>query len=241
MKTASVSEQEAAEKTAELATRSATVEAAKANVQRLQELQSFQRVVAPFDGVITARRTDVGDLINAGMGRELFHLAQTKTLRVFVRVPQVAAQNVVTGRIIDLNVAERPGVRYPAKIVRTASVIDPESRTMLTELEVDNSKGEIIAGSFTQANFTALAVSGTLVVPSAAILFRPAGTELAIVGADNRVELRPVKLGRDFGPTIEILSGVSVADRVITTPSDSLESGLEVRLATEAKDNKPAK
>src|SRR5256885_4921140 len=150
LKTASVSEQETAEKQADLALKTATVEAARANVRRLEELKSFASVVAPFAGIITARRTDVGQLITAGSARELFRLAQTRTLRVYVRVPQTLSRAVEAGQKAELTLTEFPGRKFEAKIVRTAGAMEPDSRTLLTELEVDNPRGEILAGSYAQ-------------------------------------------------------------------------------------------
>ncbi|MHB8519552.1 MAG: efflux RND transporter periplasmic adaptor subunit [Limisphaerales bacterium] len=230
LKTASVSEQEAAEKTAALATGSAAVEAARANVRRLEELQSFERVVAPFDGVITERKTDIGQLVNAGAGVELFRLAQTRTLRVFVRVPQTWSQFIVPGQTAELLLTERPDRAFPAKIVRTAGAIDPDSRTLLTELQVDNERGEVLAGAYAQVRFQLPADRATLVLPANTLLFRAEGLQAGVVGADGRVELRTITLGRDFGTSVEVLAGVTANDRVILNPSDSLAAGSVVRL-----------
>jgi membrane fusion protein (multidrug efflux system) len=232
LKTSSVSEQEAAEKKADLALKTATVEAARAGVRRLEELQSFSRVTAPFDGVITARKTDVGDLINSG--KELFRLAQTRTLRVFVHVPQAAAHSVAAGQSAELTLPELPGRVFPAKVARTAGAMAADSRTLLTELEVDNSRGEILAGSFGQVRLTESKPVAPLTLPANALIFRAEGSQVGIVSPDGRVELRHVILGRDFGPVIEILGGVGPADRVILNPSDSLVSGAQVRVADAA-------
>lgn len=234
LRESSVSAQEAAEKQSDLALKTANVDAVRANVHRLEELQSFLRVTAPFAGVITARRTDVGELVNATGGRELFRLAQSRTLRVFVRVPQTAARAVSVGQAAELSLPDLPGRTFPLNVVRTAGTLDPATRTLLTELEADNAKGEILAGSYAQVRFTAAKSDAVLTLPSTTLLFRAEGPQVGIVGADGKANLRTVSLGRDFGPTMEILSGVSPSDRVIINPSDSLVSGTLVRLAPSA-------
>ncbi len=235
LKTAGVSEQEAAEKQADLALKSATVEAGRANVRRLEELQSFARVTAPFAGVITARNIDLGDLISANSGRELFRLAQTRTLRVFVRVPQTAARSIAIGLTAELTLPELPGRVFAAKVARTAGAMEPGSRTLLTELEVDNTQGEILAGSYAQVRFRELKQEAALTLPANTLIFRAEGPQVGVVNGDGRVELRHVELGRDFGPTIEIIEGISLGDRVILNPADSLVSGVTVRLAEPAR------
>jgi len=240
VKTSSVSEQENAEKQADLALKSAQVEAARANLRRLQEIKGFARVTAPFSGTVTARKVDVGDLITAGGSKELFRLAQTNKLRVYAQVPQAMAPSITVGQTAEVLVPEKPNQVFKADVARTAGAISPDSRTMLVELEVDNAKGEIFAGSFAQVRFTGAKGTPPLTLPGNALLFRAEGPQVGIVGPDNKVELRSVKLGRDFGQTIEILSGVTPTDRVILNPSDSLSSGVTVRVAeTPASEKKP--
>ncbi len=242
LKTASVSEQEAAEKQADLELKLANVEAARANVRRLEELLSFDSVRAPFAGTITARKTDVGELIVAGSGKELFRLAQTRTLRVFVRVPQTGARMVTVGQMAELSVPELPGRVFAAKVVRTSGAMSVDSRTLLTELEVDNTSGEILSGSYAQVRFTDFKTQAVLTLPSNTLLFRSEGPQVGVVGEGGKVELRQVALGRDFGPTVEILDGVSGNDRVILNPADSLSTGMTVRLAEQGReDAKPEK
>ncbi len=236
LKTASVSEQEAAEKQADLELKAATVEAARANVRRLEDLQSFERVTAPFAGTITVRGTDIGQLVSSASGKELFRLAQTGTLRVFVCVPQAAAQGVAPGQMAELTIPEMPGRVFPAKVVRTSGAMSADSRTLLTELQVDNSRGEILVGTFVQVNLTEARVAPVLTLPANTLLFRSEGTQVGVVGADNKVALRQVTLGRDLGPTIEILGGVGPTDRVILNPADSLVGGTTVRVAEAAKE-----
>lgn len=235
VKSASVSEQENAEKQADLALKTASVAAARAEVRRLEELQSFNRVTAPFAGTITLRNVDVGDLIAATGGKELFRLAQTDKLRVFVRVPQSLSPSIVPGQTAELLIAERPDRVFTAQVVRTAGAISADSRTLLTELEVDNTRGEILAGSFAQVRLTGAPLAKILTVPGNALLFRAEGPQVGVVQPDGKVALRSVKLGRDFGATVEILSGVTGADRVILNPSDSLANGATVRVAEPAK------
>jgi RND family efflux transporter MFP subunit len=239
VKTESVSEQEAAEKESDLALKVASVEAARAEVHRLEELQSFARVTAPFAGTISARQTDIGQLISAGSGRELFRLAQTGTLRVYVRVPQTSSRGVTLGQKAEVTVPELPGRVFPAKVVRTSGVMDAQSRTLLVELELDNSKGEILAGSYAQVRFPEAKLDAALTLPSNTLLFRAEGTQVGVVLADGKVELRSVKLGRDFGATLEVLDGVQATDRVVLNPSDSLVSGTIVRVAEFAKSAPP--
>jgi len=237
-KTASVSEQEAAEKNSDLALKAATVDAARAESHRLEELQSFARVTAPFAGTIAARQTDIGQLVTAGSGRELFRLAQTGALRVYVRVPQAAARSMTAGQMAELTLPELPGRVFTAKVVRTSGVMDAQSRTLLTELEVDNAKGEILAGSYAQVRFPESRVEAALTIPSNALLFRAEGPQVGVV-VNGKVELRNVKLGRDFGPTLEILSGVEPTDRIILNPSDSLVNGAIVRVSEPNSSDQP--
>ncbi len=236
VKTSSVSQQEAAEKKADLELKAATVEAARANVRRLEELQSFERVTAPFAGTITARGTDVGQLVASGSGSELFRLAQTGTLRVFVRVPQAVAHGIAPGQMAELTIPEMPGRVFPAKVVRTSGAMSADSRTLLVELEVDNSRGEILAGTYVQVRLTEAKLDPTVTLPANTLLFRSEGPQVGVVGADGKVELRSVVLGRDFGPTIEILEGIGATDRVILNPPDSLVGGTTVRVAEAAKE-----
>ncbi len=229
---ASVSTQETAEKKADYELKSAVLDGARANLRRLEDLQGFTKIVAPFSGTITARRTDVGQLIAASSGQELFRLAQTGTLRVFVHVPQGLTHAIEPGQMADVTVPDLPGRTFRAKVVRTAGAMEADSRTMVTELEVDNSKGELLAGSYAQARFIQAQTSGALILPSNTLLFRAEGMQVGVVGPGGQVELRSVKLGRDFGQTVEVLEGVGALDQVILNPSDSLAAGTLVRLAT---------
>jgi membrane fusion protein, multidrug efflux system len=235
IKTSSVSEQESAEKQADLALKSATVSAAESNVKRLEELQSFSRITAPFAGVITARFTDVGQLIKTDSARELFRLAQIDKLRVFVRAPQAEARAVRIGQAAELTIPEMHGRKFAAKVVRTAGAMNPESRTLLTELEVDNSAGEILAGSYAEVRLTDTKPEVPLTVPSNTLLFRSEGVFVGVITPDNKIEMRKIELGRDFGKRVEILSGVELKDRLVLNPPDSIVSGMAVRVAENSK------
>ena len=238
LKTASVSEQENAEKQADFKLKTATAESARAEVKRLEKLQAFNRLTAPFAGIITVRNIDSGDLIAAGGGKELFHLAQTQKLRVFVQVPQALAKSIQLGQVAAVSVPELPGQSFQAKVIRTAGVIATDSRTLLVELELDNSKEDILAGSYAQVRFTEAKMDAALTLPVNAIMFRAEGPQVGIVQDDGKVELRAVKLGRDFGQVIEILTGVAAKDRVIVNPSESLVSGCVVTVIEPGKTEK---
>ena len=235
LKTASVSEQETAEKQADFAFKTATVKAAQANVRRLEELKGFARITAPFAGVVTARNVDVGDLVTASGGKELFRLAQTDKLRVYVRVPQAEALKIAQGQSAELVIPEKPNLVFTCTVARTAGAISADSRTLLTELEVDNSRGEILAGCFGEVKFVGAKGAPPLTLPGNALLFRAEGPQVGLVLPDGKVELRDVKLGRDYGAFVEVLGGVSTNDRVILNPPDSLADGATVRIAVAAK------
>lgn len=226
-----VSPQEADEKVADLALKAATVTAARANLQRLEEWMGYNKIVAPFAGVVTARSLDVGQLVNTDVKQELFRLAQTDRLRVFIHVPQNYARAAVVGLEVELTVPELPGKKFPAKIVRTAGAFDVASRTLPVELEVDNSKGELFAGSYTQVRLTGAQTDALLTVPASTLLFRPEGTQVAVITPDNHVSLRTIEIGRDFGTNVEVRTGLTASDRVVVNPADSLVEGMEVRLA----------
>jgi RND family efflux transporter MFP subunit len=233
LKTASVSEQEAAEKSAARETAAASVDAERANVRRLQELVSFQRVIAPFDGTVTRREVDIGDLIVAGSGgQELFHMAQTGKLRVYVHVPEPYAPDVAPGQTATLTTPENPDTVFDATVLTTSESIATASRTLLTELEVDNTQKKILPYSYGEIRFKANRTNPPMTLPSNVLIFRSLGLQVGVVRPDGTVELRPIKVGRDFGQNIEILGGVTSADRVITNPTDSLVDGIKVRVQT---------
>lgn len=232
LKTASVSEQDAAEKQSAYILAQANVEAANANLKRLYDLKSFDNVVAPFDGVITARNTDIGQLIAAGSGAELFHMEQTDPLRVYVQVPQQYAYDVKVGQKASLTFIERPGQTFEGTITRTSESVDPTTRTLQVELLVPNPQGDLFAGSYAQVRFGESAAPNSLAISDTAIIFRAQGTQVAVLGPDNKAQLRDIKVGRDFGNVIEVIGGLQAGDRVIDNPPDGIVDGMAVDVAT---------
>ena len=230
-----VSKQDLDDRISNLAAKRALLDSAKANLQRLKETQGFQKLVAPFDGTVTARHTDVGQLVSNAAGTELFHIADVHKLRVFVQVPQAYAPSAQPGLDADVSFAERPEHPYPAKIVRTSNALDPATRTLRTELEVDNAKGELLPGAYAEVHFKLSGPADTLRIPANALIFRAEGMQVAAVTPDNKVQLKAVTLGRDFGTEVEVLSGVSRDERVIVNPSDSIGPDSVVRIAPEKK------
>jgi RND family efflux transporter MFP subunit len=226
-----VSQQEADQTRANYIAAQAAVDASRANVRRLEQLQSYERIVAPFDGVITARNTDIGDLIDAGSGsanpRELFHMDATHKLRVYVAVPEVYSDSIHDGDSATLTQDSNPDQTIPGTIVRNANAIDHATRTLNVEVDVDNSKGVLRPGAYVFAHFHLPAIGNTVTIPSNTLLFRSEGLRVGVVRGD-RVQLVPVTIGHDFGNSVEITSGLTVADEVILDPPDSLASGAEV-------------
>jgi RND family efflux transporter MFP subunit len=208
----------------------AQVKSAEANVQRLRELQSFEKVYAPFDGVVTARTIDIGQLIDPGAGRELFHLQAIQTLRVYASVPQFYAQNVKHGSKIDLTFAEHPGKTFVGTMVRTSEAIDPASRTLLVEIDVNNAAGELMPGSLAEVHFKTPPAGSTFVVPVAALIFRREGLRIATVVNGNVAHLVPVVIGQDDGASVQIITGLGAGDKVIQDPPDSLIEGEKVHV-----------
>ena len=211
----------------------ANLAAAEANVGRLRKLQGFNQVVAPFDGVVTRRNIDVGDLVNAGnggTGQALFAVAQVDPLRLYVYVPQVYAQQIKIGDPVTVTLAERAGEQYRGTIARTARAIDTATRTMQVEIRVPNSGNVLITGSYVQVRLPINADAQALVVPTNVLLFRPDGTRVAVVDAGGKVHLTTVKLGTDFGTSVEVLSGLNAGDRIVLNPADSLADGDVVTL-----------
>jgi RND family efflux transporter MFP subunit len=233
-----VSQQELEERRSADVQARANLAAADANVERLRQLEGFKRVVAPFAGVITKRNVDVGDLIDAGSGsggRAMFQLAQTDPLRVYVNVPQSYAQLVKRGQKVVVTQAELPGRTFDGEIARTSASIDTSTRTMQIEVALPNRDGTLLPGAFVQVALP-LDASLSLVVPTNALLFRAEGTRVAVVDSSDRVHLRVVNLGRNYGQTVEVLDGVSATDRLVLNPSDSLAEGDQVALPAAGKD-----
>jgi RND family efflux transporter MFP subunit len=213
------------------ASTSAAVRSAQANLQRLKELQRYEKVYAPFDGVITARGTDIGQLISAGGGTEMFHMQALETLRVYTNVPQVYTQSIKRGEKIDLTFPEHPGRTFQGTLVRTADAIDPTNRTLLVEIDVDNHKGELMPGSLAQVHFKATQVGETFIIPVSALMFRHEGLRVATVNGDV-AHLASIIIGQDNGATVEVVSGLNANDRIIQDPPDSLIEGEKVAVQT---------
>src|SRR3954465_4856795 len=229
LKSDSVAKQDVDNAVQTAAARVTAFKSAQANVKRLEEMVSFEKIYAPFDGVVTARNTDVGQLIASGsavgQNRELFHVASVNRLRVFVNVPQTYSHATMPGIQAELSLPELPGRRFPGTLVRTADALDPATRTLLVEVDVANTAGLLMPNAYTEVHFKVKGAQSALTVPSASLLFRSEGIRLPIVKDENRAALIPVTLGRDFGATIEVLSGVDESPAVIANPPDSLVEG----------------
>jgi RND family efflux transporter MFP subunit len=218
----------------------ATVDSMAANVKHLEQLVGFEKVFAPFDGLITARNTDVGQLVNAGNGgvtQELFRISSTSKLRIFVSVPQAYAQAAVPGVNAELTLTESPGRHYIGKVARNTGMIDPTTRTLLTEVDIDNASGQLMPGAYAEVHLKLPAATAALVVPVTALIFRADGLQVAVVRDGNRAEMVHVTQGRDFGTEVEITSGITAQDSVIINTPDSLTSGATVRV--EAAEGRP--
>jgi RND family efflux transporter MFP subunit len=230
-----VSQQEADQTRANYIAAQAAVDASRANVRRLVQLQGYERIIAPFDGVITARNTDIGDLIDAGSGstnpRELFHMDATGSLRVYVAVPEVDSDAIHDGDRATLTQDSNPELKIPGIIVRNAKAIDHATRTLNVEVDVNNTMGVLRPGAYVFVHFQLPALRSAVTIPSNALLFRAEGLRVGVVRSD-RVQLVPVTIGHDFGNSVEITSGLTTADEVILDPSDSLVSGVEVHART---------
>jgi RND family efflux transporter MFP subunit len=233
-----VSQQELDEKRSANVQARANVAAADANVERLRQMEGFKRVVAPFAGIITKRNVDVGDLIDAGGGsgaRALFVLSQTDPLRVYVNVPQTYAQLIKVGQKVAITQTELPGKRFDGEIVRTAGSIDTTTRTMQVEINLPNKNAMLLPGAFVQVALP-LPADASLVIPANALLFRKEGLSVAVVDGNGTVHLRPVQIGRNLGPTIEVLQGVSISDRLVLNPADSLAEGDHVTVSAASRE-----
>ena len=233
-KTDSVSAQEADQYASAYKQSQANLADADANVHRLEQLEGFKNVYAPFSGVLTRRNVDPGALINAGAGaagRELFDLARVDPLRVYTSVPQAYAPNIKVGAKTSVTLQEFPGQTFFGKVARTAEAIDPATRTLLTEVDVPNKDGRLLPGSFGEVHFAVGAGVNKVTVPVNAMLFRSEGPRVAVIGPGGKVQLRPINIGRDYGATLEILGGVSTGDQIVINPSDSLEDGQQVNVA----------
>src|SRR5438477_3838777 len=214
------------------ATNQANTEAFAANLRFLEQEVAFKRVTAPFAGTITIRNVNVGDLITANnTSLEMFHIQQTDPLRVYFRIPQTESQNIAVGQTFDVQVGAQSAKTYPGKVISTSEAVSPDSRTMLVELPVDNAKSEILPGSYATVRVPQSALGKILILPDNTLIFRGKSQQVGVVDAKGVVQLRDVKIGRDFGIQSEILSGVTESDKVIVNPSDSLTTGTAVRVA----------
>jgi len=237
LKTDSVSKQDTDNAVGDLAAKQATVQSSQANVKRLEELQAFEKIYAPFDGVITARNTDIGALIDSGSSggtrTELFHIAQPDKLRVYVSVPQVYSQAAKPGLTADLVLSEFPGRVFPGTLVRTAESIDQSTRTLLVEIRVDNPTGTLLSGAYAEVHLKLPTATSAFILPVNTLLFRSEGLRVAAV-TDGHAELKPITLGHDFGSEVEVVAGLTGNESIIANPPDSLVSGEEVRIAKPA-------
>jgi membrane fusion protein (multidrug efflux system) len=214
------------------ATNQANADAFAANLRYLQQEVAFKRVTAPFAGIITARNVNVGDLITANnTSFAMFHVQQTDPLRVYFRVPQEEATNVAVGQTFGVQVGAETEKKYPGKVISTSDAVSPDSRTMLVELQVDNSKNEILPGSYASIKVPMTVLGKMLILPDNTLIFRGKSLQVAVVNANSVVQLQDIKVGRDFGIHSEVLSGVTESDKVIVNPSDSLTTGTTVRIA----------
>jgi RND family efflux transporter MFP subunit len=226
--THSVSQQNVDQGNQSVAMLSGSAQAAAADVQRLEQLQAFEQVTASFDGIVTARNTDIGDLINAGnsgTGQELFRIARIDILRVFVNVPEDYTASIKPGVAAKLSIAGFPGRTFPGKVTRYAHAVDVNSRTMRTEIDIPNPGGILSPGAYASATFSLRSPVASLIIPANTLIFQQAGLQVGVVGQDHRVQLRNITIGRDFGTSVEVISGLKATDAVIANPSDSLNSG----------------
>lgn len=241
LKSDSVSRQEVEERTSDLASRRSVVKARQANVDRVQALQRYTRLVAPFDGIVTARNTDVGALINVGMtpGSELFVVSDVHRLRVYVSVPQRQVASIRVGDAAQVSVPERPGKSYAASVQSLAQAVDIGSGSMLVQLTVDNPAGELLPGAYASVRFESADAGETIGLPPAALIIGKDGVQVATLGADDVVQLKPVSIARDHGTLVELAGGLERDARVIGNPPDGLRSGDKVRIAAVAQGSQP--
>lgn len=223
-----VSKQEVDQANGTLAADEANLKAAMATVDQLKELQSFEKVTAPFAGTITSRNIDIGSLISSGTNTLLFRLSQTSTLRVYANVPEAYSPDIAAGVSADVDIPALAGEKFPGTVVRTAGAIDPTTRTLLTEVRVPNPKGVLVPGQFGEVTFHLRSTRPTVVIPANTLLFRSQGSQVALVQDGGKVHLQNIELGRDFGNSLEVISGLRPEDSVISNPPDSITEGAQV-------------
>jgi RND family efflux transporter MFP subunit len=227
----SVAQQEVDQNNQNLSAQQANVQAATADVAQLEQQQHYEKIVAPFDGVVTQRHVNIGDLVNAGnsgTGAELFRVARISTMRVFVSVPEAYSQQITAGEPVQLTLTELPGDAFTGKVVRTDHAIDLNTRTLLVEVDLPNNSGKLMPGAYGQVHFKLQSPTHPLLVPSGTVLFQAAGPQVAVVDAANRIELRKVSIGRDLGNIVEIVSGIAAQDAIVANPPDYLVNGMSV-------------
>jgi len=235
IKTDSVSKQDLDNANGGLEAKSTAVTSARANVRRLEQLHAFGRITAPFDGVLTVRNVDVGALIDSGSNaKELFHVAAVHRLRVYVNVPEIYSRAARVGMKAELTLSEYPGRPFTGTLARTAQSIDVASRTLLTEVDVDNPTGELLPGSYAEVHLKLPTEATTMKLPVNAVIFRTEGVRVAVVSTDGRVTLQPVTLGRDYGNSVEVVAGLAGTERIIVNAPDSIETGQTVRIVDAA-------
>jgi len=231
----SVAQQDADTKTADAAAKRAMLNAARANVRRLEAMESFKRVVAPFDGVVTARKTDIGALINSGsQGQGLFEVADLHKVRIYIQAPQSLSADIQPGLPATFDLPQFAGQHFNAVVVASSNAVEATSRSTLVQLQADNPDGKLFAGAYAQVHFQLPARPNTIRLPASAMVPTNRGTQVAVLGPDNKVEMRSVQLGRDLGDNVEIVAGLSPSDRVIDAPPETLQNGQTVRLAAAA-------
>jgi RND family efflux transporter MFP subunit len=229
----SVSQQELDNNVQNQAVQKANVQSAIAQVAWLEQEQQYEKIIAPFDGVITERSTDIGDLVNAGnggVGSELFRVSRISTMRIFVAVPETYSEQIATGMTVRVELTALPGQFFSGSVTRTDHAINSQSRTLLVEVDVPNPAGRLMPGAYAQVHFALQAAVRPLIVPSGAILFQAAGPQVAVVNAENQIELRKVALGKDLGGTMEITGGITTQDRIVANPPDDLVDGMAVSI-----------
>jgi RND family efflux transporter MFP subunit len=233
VKSDAVSRQDVDMKNGDLAAKGAIVKATQANVERLEVMEGFKRITAPFSGTVTARTTDVGALINAGSGKglELFVISDTHKLRLYVSVPQTYAAQITPGIQAQMTVPERPGHTFAATVEASAQSVDPTSGSTLVQLAVDNASGQLVPGAFANVRFDLRTAAASLSIPASALIFDSRGARVATIGSDSRVALKPVTVARDLGNIIEISSGLAANDRIIDSPPDGISQDDQVRIA----------